>query len=116
MHFRQCRFKCSACGPFTKSKTIIQKFKQTRDFRYIYKNDLDKACFQHDMAHGDFIERLILTKYYAIRHLQLLAIHIRMDIIANLHHWSTNSLVKNLQTSLLISGLELFLNINNYLS
>ena len=21
---------------------------------FIYKNDLDKACFQHDMAYGDF--------------------------------------------------------------
>ena len=32
----------------------MQKFKQTGDSRYIYKNELDKACFQHDMAHGDF--------------------------------------------------------------
>ena len=84
MLFRQRRFKYSACGPFTKSKIIIQKFKQTRDSRYIYKNDLDKAFFQHDMAHGDFIEKLLLTKYYVIGHLQLLVIHIRMDIIANL--------------------------------
>ena len=44
----------SACGPFTKSKERIQKFKQTGDSRYIYKNELDKACFQHDMAYGDF--------------------------------------------------------------
>ena len=32
----------------------MQKFKQTGDSRYIYKNKLDKACFQHDMAYGDF--------------------------------------------------------------
>ena len=32
----------------------MQKFKQTGDSRYIYKNELDKACFQHDMAYGDF--------------------------------------------------------------
>ena len=32
----------------------MQKFKQTEDSRYIYKNELDKACFQHDMAYGDF--------------------------------------------------------------
>ena len=32
----------------------IQKFKQTGDSRYIYRNELDKACFQHDMAYGDF--------------------------------------------------------------
>ena len=54
MHLRQPGFTCSACGPFTKSKERIQKFKQTGDSRYIYRNELDKACFQHDMAYGDF--------------------------------------------------------------
>ena len=44
----------SGCGPFTKNKQRIQKFMETGDTRYIYKNDLDKACFQHDMAYGDF--------------------------------------------------------------
>ena len=32
----------------------IQKFKETGDTKYIYRNELDKACFQHDMAYGDF--------------------------------------------------------------
>ena len=32
----------------------IQKFKETGHTNYIYKNDLDKACFQHDTAYGDF--------------------------------------------------------------
>ena len=31
-----------------------QKFKETEDTNYIYKNEPDKACFQHDMAYGDF--------------------------------------------------------------
>ena len=53
IHLRQPGFTYSACGPFTKSKEIIQKFKQTGDSRYIYKNELDKACFQHDMAYVD---------------------------------------------------------------
>ena len=44
----------SACGPFTENKQRIQKFMETGDTRYIYKNDLDKACFQHNMAYGDF--------------------------------------------------------------
>ena len=48
------RFTYSACGPFTKNKERIQKFKETGDTSYIYKNELDKACFQHDMAYGDF--------------------------------------------------------------
>ena len=54
MHLRQPGFTYSACGPFTKNKERIQKFKQTRDSRYIYRNELDKACFQHDMAYEDF--------------------------------------------------------------
>ena len=54
MHLRQSGFTYSACGPFTKNKERIQKFKQTGDSRYIYRNELDKACFQHDMACGGF--------------------------------------------------------------
>ena len=33
---------------------IKKEFKETEDSRYIYRNELDKACFQHDMAYGDF--------------------------------------------------------------
>ena len=54
MHLKQPGFTYSACGSFTKIKERIQKFKKTRDTSYIYKNELDKACFQHDMAYGDF--------------------------------------------------------------
>ena len=54
MHPRQAGFTYSACGPFPKSKERIQKFKQTGDSRYIYRNELDKACIQHDISYGDF--------------------------------------------------------------
>ena len=54
MHLKQPRFTYSACRSFTKNKERIQKFKETGDTSYIYKNELDKACFQHDMAYGDF--------------------------------------------------------------
>ena len=54
MHLKQPGFTYSACGPFTKNKERIQKFKETGDTSYIYKNELDKACFQHDVAYGDF--------------------------------------------------------------
>ena len=54
MHLKQPGFTYSACGPFTKNKERIQTFKETGDTSYIYKNELDKACFQHDMACGDF--------------------------------------------------------------
>ena len=39
------RFIYSVCGPFTKNKESIQKCKETGDSRYIYQNELDKACF-----------------------------------------------------------------------
>ena len=54
MHLRQPQFTYSACGLFTKNKERIQKFKETGDSKYIHGNDLDKACFQHDMPYGDF--------------------------------------------------------------
>ena len=65
MHLKQPIFTYSACGPFTKNKDRIQKFKGTRDTNYIYKNELDKASFQHDMAYGDFkdLEQQLLTKF-----------------------------------------------------
>ena len=47
MHLKQPGF---TCGPFTKNKERIQKFKETRNSRYIFRNKLDKACFQHAMA------------------------------------------------------------------
>ena len=53
MHLRKPQFVYSACGPFTRHKERIKKFKQTGDTRYIYRNELDKACFQHDSAYAD---------------------------------------------------------------
>ena len=38
-HLKQLGFTYSACGPFTQNKERIV---------------LDKACFQHDMAYGNF--------------------------------------------------------------
>ena len=53
MHLRQPRFVYSACGPFTRHKKRIKEFKRTGDTRYIYRKELDKACFQHDSAYAD---------------------------------------------------------------
>ena len=53
MHLRQLQFTYSACGPFTKHKKRIQKFKETGDTNYTYKNEIDKACFTHDAAYSD---------------------------------------------------------------
>ena len=60
MHLKQPGFTYSACGPFTKNKERIEKFMQIGNTDFIYKNELDKACFQHDMAYGkskDLIKR-----------------------------------------------------------
>ena len=53
MHLRQSQFTYSACGPFNKHKQRIQKCKETGDINYIYKKELDKACFAHDPAYSD---------------------------------------------------------------
>ena len=53
IHLRQPQFIYSACGPFTKHKQRIQKFKETGDTDYIYKSELDKACFAHDAAYSE---------------------------------------------------------------
>ena len=53
IHLRQPQFTYSACRPFTKHKQRSQKFKETGDTNYIYKNELDKACFVHDAAYSD---------------------------------------------------------------
>ena len=52
MHLKQPSFTYRACGPFTKNEERIEKFMQTGNTDFIYKNELDKACFQHDMAYG----------------------------------------------------------------
>ena len=62
MHLRQPQFVYSACGPFTRHKERIKKFKQTGDTRYIYRNDLDKACFHHDSAYADNKDLINRTK------------------------------------------------------
>ena len=65
MHLRQPTFTYSACGPFTKHKQRIQKFKETGDTNYVYKNELDKACFAHDAAYSDskdLIKRTVADK------------------------------------------------------
>ena len=53
MHLRQPQFTYSACGPLNKHKQRIQKFMETGDTNYIYKNELNKACFAHDVAYSD---------------------------------------------------------------
>ena len=52
MHLKQPVFTYSACDPFTRNKERIEKFMQTSNTDFIYRNELDKVCFQHEMAYG----------------------------------------------------------------
>ena len=56
LHLKQPEFTYSVCGSITKNKERVQKFKEAGDSRYIYRNELDKACFQHDMTYEEFKE------------------------------------------------------------
>ena len=99
MHLRQPKFTYSACGPFTKNKERIQKFKETGDTDYIYKNELDKACFQHDMAYGDFKD--LAKRTAADKVLRDKAFKIASDpkndgYQKDLLRWYTNFLIKGL--------------------
>ena len=62
MHLRQLQFVYSACGPFTRHKEKIKEFKRIGDTRYIYRNELEKACFQHDSAYADHKDLINRTK------------------------------------------------------
>ena len=50
---KQPGFTYSAFGPFTRKEERIEKFMQTGNTNYIYRNEFDKACFQHDMAYAN---------------------------------------------------------------
>ena len=60
----------------------LQKFKETGYLQNIYQNELDKACFEHEMAYGDFkdLEEQLLIKYCVIKQLILVKIEKMMDI------------------------------------
>ena len=62
MHLTQPQFVYSACGPFTRHKERIKEFKCTGGTRYIYRSELDKACFQHDSAYADHKDLINRTK------------------------------------------------------
>ena len=63
MHLKQPGFTYRTCGPFPINNERIQKFKETGDTKCNYINELDKACFQHDMAYGDFKDLARTTTY-----------------------------------------------------
>ena len=53
LHLKQPGFTYSACGSFARNIETIEKFMQIGNTDFIYRNELDKAYFQHDMAYGN---------------------------------------------------------------
>ena len=53
LHLKQPGFTYSTCGPFTKHRERIQKFRETDNLKQLYRNELDKACFANDAAYSD---------------------------------------------------------------
>ena len=105
MHLKQPGFTYSACGPFTKNKERIQKFKETGDTSYIYKNELGKACLQHDMAYGDFKHlkrRTFSDKFLRDKVFNITKNPNMIGINEDLLLWSTNFLTKSLKVVVLI--------------
>ena len=78
IHLRQPQFTYSACGPFTRHEERIQKFKETGDTNYVFKNELDKACFVHDAAYSDSKD-LITKRTIADKNLKNRAFDIAKD-------------------------------------
>ena len=105
MHLKQPGFTYSACVPFTKNKKRIRKFKETGDTNYIYKTELDKACFQYDMAYLDFKvlpKRTTSEKILRDKAFNIAKIPKMKDIKGCLLLWFTNFLLKSLQAVALI--------------
>ena len=69
LHLKQAGFTYSACGPFTKHRERIQKFREIGNLKHLYRNELDKACFAHDA--GDLAKRTISDKIFKDRDFEI---------------------------------------------
>ena len=99
MNLRQPGLTYNAWGKFTKNKKIIQKFKETGDSRNIFQNELDKACFQHVTAYGDFKDLTRRTgsdKMLSDKAFNIAKIGNMMDTKGVLFQWFINLLIKDL--------------------
>ena len=94
----------STCGPFTKNKERIKRFKETGDSRYINQNKLDKACFQHDMVYENFKylnRRTAAHKVLSDKAFDITEDQKCDDINMHLLQWSINVLIKNFPLAVL---------------
>ena len=61
LHLKQPGFTYSACGPFTKHRERIQKFRETGNLKHLYRNELYKAYFADDAAYSDTKDLVKIT-------------------------------------------------------
>ena len=90
IHLKQLGFSHSASGPFTKNKEGIQKLRETGDTKYIYRNELDEASFQHDRLMEIlkiYQEEQLQITFYKTKHLIVLKIQNMTDIRKVLLQW-----------------------------
>ena len=109
MLLRQLGFTYSAFGPFTNNKERIQKLKKIGDRKYISRNELDRACFLHDMAYGNFKDlarRTAFDKVWRHKAFNALKIQYMMDIKYVLLLWLISILLKSLKVVVLIMNLN----------
>ena len=65
LHLKQLGFTYSACGPFTKHRERNKKFRETKNLKHLYRNELDKACLANDVGYSEskyLAKRTILDK------------------------------------------------------
>ena len=53
LHLKQPGFIYSACCPYTKHREWIERFRETRNLKHLYRNHLEEACFAHDAPYSD---------------------------------------------------------------
>ena len=53
LHLKEPGFTYSACGQFTKHREVIQKLSETGNSNYLWRNELEKACFNRDAPYFD---------------------------------------------------------------
>ena len=86
-------------------KTKKEKFKETGDTSYIYKNELDKACFQHDMSYEgfkDLARRTASDKVLGDKVFNIAKTLNMIDIKESLLLWFTKFLIKSRKDVVLI--------------
>ena len=104
MHLKQpgCTYRTITYEPFTKNKERIQKFKETVDTSYIYKDELDQVFFQCDMAYGDFKDIARKAAFDKVLTNRAFNIAKNLDINDYLLLWFTNVLIKSQKEVVLI--------------